>query len=116
LWAEGGIRKAFFRDVLEAGSDLLGDAETPEVALVGTSYSAQPRWNFHGALQEALQQDVGNYAKEGLGPFAPMFEYLKSADFAQAPPRLVVWEIPERYLVTHQKLDEYHLPSQAFEP
>jgi alginate O-acetyltransferase complex protein AlgJ len=88
--------------------------QAPRLALVGTSYSAQPSWNFHGALQEALGEDVGNYAKEGLGPFAPMFEYLRSKDFAQAPPRLVLWEIPERYLVTHQPLEEYQLPAEAF--
>jgi alginate O-acetyltransferase complex protein AlgJ len=98
-----------------ADADLLGDAVTPQIALVGTSYSAEPKWNFHGALQKALGQDVGNYARQGLGPFAPMFEYLRSRDFKDAPPRLVVWEIPERYLVARQALDEYQLPPEAFE-
>ena len=96
------------------GGDLLGDAVAPRIALVGTSYSAEPQWNFVGALEHALGEDVGNYSKEGVGPFAPMFEYLRSEDFRRAPPKLVIWEIPERYLVVHQPLDDYRLPPEAF--
>lgn len=75
--------------------DLLGDAPAPRVLLIGTSYSANPRWNFVGSLQEALRADVGSLAVEGAGPFAPMAEFLGSAK--SDPPRLVIWELPERY-------------------
>ena len=78
------------------GQDLLNEAPRPQVVLVGTSYS-DPRWNFTGALQENLGEDVVNYAAPARGPFLPMLEYLDSADFASAPPRLVIWEVPERY-------------------
>jgi alginate O-acetyltransferase complex protein AlgJ len=81
-----------------AGTDLLGEAPAPAVVLVGTSYSANPLWNFTGALQEAFGEDVVSYATPASGPFLPMLEYLDSADFASAPPRLVIWEMPERYL------------------
>ena len=37
------------------------------VGLVGTSYSANPNWNFVGALKEALHSDVVNYAEDGHG-------------------------------------------------
>jgi alginate O-acetyltransferase complex protein AlgJ len=66
--------------------------------LVGTSYSANPLWNFTGALQEAFGEDVVSYATPAHGPFLPMQEYLDSADFKARAPRLVIWEMPERYL------------------
>ncbi len=76
----------------------LFDAVTVPVALVGTSYSANPLWNFGGALKDALDADVLNISSEGRGPFLPMLEYLSSATLAESPPQLVIWEIPERYL------------------
>jgi alginate O-acetyltransferase complex protein AlgJ len=88
-----------------ATGDLLGDAPAPRIALVGTSYSANPLWDFPGALQQALKEPVANYAKDGVGPFAPMQAYLASADLRDQPPRLVIWELPERYLPTHQSFD-----------
>ncbi len=77
--------------------DLLGEAEIP-VALVGTSYSADARWSFEAQLKAALGRDVLNMAEEGRGPFEPMQAFIASGLLAEAPPRLVVWEIPERYL------------------
>ena len=80
-----------------SGSALLA---TPSilVALVGTSYSADPLWNFAGALQVELAADVLVVAAEGCGPFLALQEYLASPTFAELPPALVIWEIPERYL------------------
>lgn len=56
-------------------TDLFGD-KTIEVALIGTSYSAQEQWNFSGFLKEALQTDVLNLSDEGGGPMAPMAAFL----------------------------------------
>jgi alginate O-acetyltransferase complex protein AlgJ len=81
-----------------AAAGLLDEAPAPEVVLVGTSYSANPLWNFTGALQEAFGEDVVSYATPAQGPFLPMREYLDSADFKARAPRLVIWEMPERYL------------------
>lgn len=79
-----------------AANDLLADTPAPDVALVGTSYSADPLWNFVGFLQAGLGEDVLNLADPGRGPFAPMLDYLR--DQTAPLPRLVIWEIPERYL------------------
>ena len=98
----------------DGGASLLGDASSAPVALVGTSYSAESQWNFAGALKAALHADVMNYAKDGEGPFTPMLRYLESDDLRSAPPRLVVWEMPERYLLAHQSLDAFHLPADVF--
>ena len=81
-------------------ADLFSDSALPNVVLVGTSYGANPLWNFAGYLEESLQQDIANYARPGGGPFQPMTTYLQSDDFRQRPPRLVIWEIPERALLS----------------
>ncbi len=94
----------------EAGSEgddaLFADKQIP-VALVGTSYSANPNWNFLGALQQALRSDVANYAEDGHGPILPMLKYLQSDEFKNAPPQLLVWEFPERYLPIKNDLSAF---------
>lgn len=78
---------------------LFGD-DIPPVTLVGTSYSANQTWNFHGFLKDALDVDVLNMADEGLGPFSVMKTYLENDAWTQTSPSVVIWEIPERYVPT----------------
>ena len=84
----------------DAAPDLFDDA-VPPVTLIGTSYSANPSWNFAGFLKEALKMDVLNMADEGLGPFTVMDKYLANDALKNNPPKIVVWEMPERYFVMH---------------
>ncbi|SMB80555.1 alginate O-acetyltransferase AlgX-related protein [Deinococcus hopiensis] len=82
------------------GGSLLGD-EAIAVTLVGTSYSADTPenvWKFSGALAHALGTEVLNAAQAGKGPLLPMREYLGGQDYRDAPPKVVIWEIPERFL------------------
>ncbi|MBK4999123.1 alginate O-acetyltransferase [Pseudomonas sp. S31] len=88
------------------GDALFADTRIP-VALVGTSYSANPHWNFLGALQQALRSDVANYAEDGHGPLLPMLKYLQSDAFKEAAPQVVVWEFPERYLPMKNDLSSF---------
>lgn len=85
----------------DAGDELFGNLDIP-VSLVGTSYSANPISGFEGALRDALDADVLNVAKEGKGPFTPMEAYLGSPAIDDPRPDVVVWEIPERYLIPDQ--------------
>jgi alginate O-acetyltransferase complex protein AlgJ len=78
-----------------AGGGLLGEAKL-EVALVGTSYSANDKFGFPGSLKLELGADLLNAAQEGKGPIVPMREYMKT--FKENPVKLVIWEIPERFL------------------
>lgn len=98
------VRRTERADAAAGADALLGEAPPPRVVLVGTSYSADARWNLTGALQEALQEDVVNFAAEGKGPFEPMLAYLLHSDQLPTPPKLVIWEIPERYLPMAQDL------------
>lgn len=75
---------------------ILEDVRLP-VTLVGTSYSADPRWGFADSLRVALGSDLLVAATEGDGPFAPMRAYLDGEAYENARPEVVIWEIPERY-------------------
>ena len=78
----------------EAGGGLLDDTPTPPVTLVGSSYSVNG--NFHGRLQQALGVTVANFAEAGGGFWRAANAYFTSEAFRETPPKLVVWEIPER--------------------
>lgn len=69
-----------------------------DIVLVGTSYSANPDWGFADALMVALGRDMVNMAAPGIGPLQPMQDYLATALDRTAPPAVVIWEIPVRYL------------------
>lgn len=78
--------------------DLFGDDNLPNVALIGTSFSRNS--NFAGFLQQALGAPIGNFAKDG-GEFSGGANgYFDNPAFKQTPPKLVIWEIPERDLQT----------------
>ncbi len=79
--------------------DLFGAPDVP-VVLVGTSYSANPNWGFEAALKASLGADVVNVAEQGEGPFKPMADYVGSPSFRQSPPKLVIWEIPVRFMLS----------------
>lgn len=79
----------------DSSNSLFGDASV-EVVLTGTSYSL--RGNFHGFLQQALAAQVLNTAKDGGGFLEAATEYLKDEAFRSSPPKVLIWEVPERFL------------------
>jgi alginate O-acetyltransferase complex protein AlgJ len=81
-------------------SSLFGDSVI-DVALTGTSYSL--RGNFHGYLQEALSTKVLNGAKDGGGLLQATKQYLTDEAFKTSKAKILIWEIPERFL--QAKLD-----------
>jgi alginate O-acetyltransferase complex protein AlgJ len=93
-----------------ADAGLFDEAAIP-VALVGTSYSANPDFGFEAHLKAALSRDVLNLAEEGKGPFAPMQAFLKSDVLKNTPPRLVIWEMPVRYLDDAFPAEQFTLPA-----
>ncbi|MEO7068521.1 MAG: hypothetical protein ABI114_16545 [Rhodanobacter sp.] len=77
------------------GMGLFGDAGVP-VVLTGTSFSM--RANFHGALQQAMECRVLDSAQDGGGLLQSTTAYLTDDAFKQSKPKLLIWEIPERFL------------------
>jgi len=75
---------------------ILDDVAAPETVLLGTSYSRQA--NFAGFLGMALGAPIENMALDGGGLANAAMAYFDKPGFSDTPPRLVVWEIPERFL------------------
>jgi alginate biosynthesis protein AlgX len=73
-------------------SNLLSDEPLPDIALVGTSFSASPAYHFAGFLQQALQADVLNTAIAGGNFDGALTQYLPSETFQESPPKLMIWE------------------------
>jgi alginate O-acetyltransferase complex protein AlgJ len=77
-----------------AAGGLLDTPPPPQVALIGSSFSLNS--NFHGALQQALGTQVAQFATAGGGFWGAAAQYFASAAWRDTPPKLIVWEIPER--------------------
>lgn len=77
-----------------SGGGLLDDDASPQVALIGSSYSLNA--NFQGFLQEALGAAVTNLAQAGGGFAGAARSYFAGATFREAPPRVIIWEVLER--------------------
>ncbi|GGI16526.1 alginate O-acetyltransferase AlgX-related protein [Oxalicibacterium faecigallinarum] len=96
------IRVSEKQDAAGAGGDdlddLFGDDHLPNVALIGTSFSRNS--HFADFLQMALGAAVGNFAKDGGEFSGGANQYFSNPAFRQTPPKLVIWEIPERDLQT----------------
>lgn len=82
--------------VANNSDDLFGDGGLPAVALIGTSFSL--RGNFVPFLSQHLAAPVANLAKDGGDFDGSASAYLHSKALQQEPPKVVVWEIPERML------------------
>lgn len=76
--------------------DLFGDSNLPSVALIGSSFSRTS--NFSDFLGQALETPVANLAKDGGAFSGAAHAYFRSSAFKQTPPKVLIWEIPERDL------------------
>lgn len=76
--------------------DLFGDANLPNVVVIGTSFSRTS--NFVPFIEKELNAKVANLARSGGDFSGAMNAYLSSVAFKKTPPKLVIWEIPERVL------------------
>ena len=74
--------------------DIFAGDQTPQIVLVGTSFSDAPLANFAGYLSQFTGLDVLNYAVTGGNQFGAMTSYLISRDFDATRPRFLIWENP----------------------
>lgn len=86
--------------------DPFGDEPAPEIALVGTSFSATPTYHFAGFLEQALQASVLNLSLPGGNFDGAMTQYLLSDAFRSQPPRLLIWEFghPQIAVANHGQM------------
>ncbi|WP_144155390.1 alginate O-acetyltransferase AlgX-related protein [Paraburkholderia sp. BCC1885] len=87
-----------------SADDLFGDADLPNIAVIGTSYSTTS--DFVPQLALALGTGVGNFAREGAKFGGAARAYFASPAYAQTPPRLIVWELDERDLQSPLEVDD----------
>ncbi len=80
----------------KAGIGILDELPAPQVAVLGTSFSR--RANFTNFLALALTAPVINKALDGASLTSAAIAYFADPAFTAAPPRVIVWEIPERIL------------------
>jgi alginate biosynthesis protein AlgX len=73
------------------GGNLLGDDAYP-VVMVGSSYSADAKYNFEGFLKEALGSNVLNAAVSGGGYNASLEAYFLGKEYANEKPKFLIWE------------------------
>ncbi|MFZ4478522.1 MAG: alginate O-acetyltransferase AlgX-related protein [Rhodoferax sp.] len=92
---------------------LFGDSTVP-VVLTGTSYSS--RGNFHGFLQQALSAQVLNASKDGGGFLQSITAYLNDEAFHSSKPKVLVWELPERFLHTKLNIEPRWLQAVNLRP
>ncbi|MGE4124951.1 MAG: cell division protein FtsQ [Pusillimonas sp.] len=78
--------------------DIFGDNNLPTITLIGSSFSRTS--HFSNFLSQALETPVANLAKDGGGFSGAAHDYLQSSTFKETPPKLLIWEIPERDLDT----------------
>lgn len=83
---------------------ILDETPVPEIVLIGSSFSVNA--NFHGALQQAARAPVANLALAGGGFARAAAEYFASPAWRETPPKVVLWEMPERVLVQPLGSDE----------
>jgi alginate O-acetyltransferase complex protein AlgJ len=83
-------------------SDLLGEGQTG-ISVVGTSYSENRAFGFVDGLGYHLSKDVVNNAESAKGPWSPLFDYLNSDGFQNNPPKILVWEFPEAFMIRSMK-------------
>ena len=86
----------------KAAGGLLDDNSVP-VVLAGTSYSL--RANFHGFLQQSLRAEILNSAQDGGGFLQSISAYLADQAYQSAKPKLLIWELPERFLTQPLKAE-----------
>jgi alginate O-acetyltransferase complex protein AlgJ len=75
---------------------LLDEGPPIEAVLLGSSYSVNA--NFQGRLAQALRTRLVAFARPGGGFAGAAREYFTSIAYHETPPKLVIWEMPERVL------------------
>ena len=84
------------------GLDLLTDT-SPRITVVGTSFSAIQAFGFANSIAQRLSRDVLNTAQAGKEAWQPLGEYIASDAYQNNPPSILIWEIPQTFLIVGMK-------------
>jgi alginate O-acetyltransferase complex protein AlgJ len=77
---------------------LLSNTENTSITAIGSSYTNK-NTGYPDALRYALQRNLLDISiPVDQGPWVGMEAYLRDDSFKTNPPKLIIWEIPEREL------------------
>jgi alginate O-acetyltransferase complex protein AlgJ len=99
------LQRELFKPVnfqAQPSSDLFGERQTG-ISVVGTSFSENRTFGFVEGIAHHLSKEVVNNAEAGKGPWTPLFDYLNSDNFQNNPPKILVWEFPEAFMIRSMK-------------
>lgn len=84
---------------IDAGAaTLTGAGEAVDILLIGSSYTSK-NTSYPDAVRYALQRELLDLSLNvDYGPWYGMLSYLKGESYKTRPPKLIIWEIPEREL------------------
>lgn len=82
--------------VANKSNDLLGDSE-PQIVLFGSSYSNLPYEGIAPGIMMGSSRDVLNISANGGGIWASINAFMNYKQYKGQPPKIIVWELPERY-------------------
>lgn len=98
------------RQTVRADAGNLLDDSHAAIVLAGTSYSSD-KFNFAGALEQALGREVANVSVDGGGIDNSIVTYFSSTDFAAHKPTFLLWEMPDRYSFNSDTLWRQIIPA-----
>lgn len=85
-------------EALDTGSvdNLTGESGLPQITVIGSSFT-DPVTQYPDAVRVALQRNVLDISIPGRqGPWVGMENYTQDTAFQLHPPKLLLWEVPER--------------------
>ncbi len=86
------------RIVDNSAGALFGDNnESDPVVIVGTSFSANERFNFEGYISQYTGLETANYSIGGGGLMNSIISYTSSPNFHKTTPPFIVWEAQSAY-------------------
>ncbi|BCO25580.1 alginate O-acetylase AlgJ [Rhodoferax lithotrophicus] len=82
----------------ESNAGLLGSGDTTAITVIGSSYTNK-NTGYPDAIRYTLQRNLLDISiPVDQGPWVGMDAYLRDDAFKSNPPKVIIWEIPEREL------------------
>ncbi|MEZ8144193.1 alginate biosynthesis protein AlgX [Enterovibrio sp. FF113] len=78
----------------DVDADIFGDSLTPDISLIGTSYSENENYHFANFLRGYLQRDIVNHSISGGGEYGAWFNFFSNKSEDSTPPKIIIWELP----------------------
>lgn len=97
-FAAEDILKFKIERLVESNASLLGNGDNTKITVIGSSYTNK-NTGYPDAVRFNLQRNLLDISiPVDQGPWVGMDAYLRDDAFKTNPPKIIIWEIPEREL------------------